>query len=176
MVPERNQVNRPTLADAGIDKKLSRRAQNLVAVPAEKFEARWGSGAVEQNCEIRAYKSFGLQCRAGTPKTREPPGGSAQCPAPAHRHRDTALAGDLSHRPKGWPPVILLAPGPGGAGQSVTWPGLVERARPRQARPPGRHGGHRAGHVESLTAPYSAATPSWAPWHVRPPPRAPRAV
>ncbi len=42
LVPERNQVNRPTLADAGIDKKLSSRAQNLVAVPAEKFEGMLG--------------------------------------------------------------------------------------------------------------------------------------
>ena len=45
---------------------------------------------------------------------------------PCSAQRDTALAGDLSHGPKGEPPVILLAPGSGVAGQSVTWPGLVE--------------------------------------------------
>ena len=30
---------RPTLADAGIDKKLSARAQKLAAVPEKQFEA-----------------------------------------------------------------------------------------------------------------------------------------
>jgi hypothetical protein len=44
LVPNENQVGRPTLADAGIDKKLSSRAQKLAAVPEEQFEstvARW---------------------------------------------------------------------------------------------------------------------------------------
>lgn len=34
---------RPTLADAGIDKKLSSRAQKLAAVPEEKFKADIGA-------------------------------------------------------------------------------------------------------------------------------------
>ena len=34
--------SRPTLADAGIDKKLSSRAQKLAAVPEEKFESMLG--------------------------------------------------------------------------------------------------------------------------------------
>ena len=34
--------NRPTLAEAGIDKKLSSRAQKLAAVPEEKFEGMLG--------------------------------------------------------------------------------------------------------------------------------------
>ena len=39
-VPKENRT--PTLADAGIDRKLSSRAQKLAAVPEEKFEAMLG--------------------------------------------------------------------------------------------------------------------------------------
>ena len=38
LVPDRNQVDRPTLAEVGIDKKLSSRAQKLAAIPEEHFE------------------------------------------------------------------------------------------------------------------------------------------
>ena len=44
LVPQRNQVEKTTLTEAGIDKKLSMRAQQLAAVPAPKFEgllAEW---------------------------------------------------------------------------------------------------------------------------------------
>tara|TARA_Y100000310_G_scaffold5228_1_gene6123 strand:+ start:1448 stop:2455 length:1008 start_codon:yes stop_codon:yes gene_type:complete len=46
-------VLRPTLADAGIDKKLSARAQDLARVPEHKFEAMVGEwrGRVEQETE-----------------------------------------------------------------------------------------------------------------------------
>jgi hypothetical protein len=36
--PKRTQVEKPTLADAGIDKHLADRARKLVAVPEKKFE------------------------------------------------------------------------------------------------------------------------------------------
>ena len=39
-VPKENRT--PTLADAGIDKKLSSRAQKLAAVPEDKFEGMIG--------------------------------------------------------------------------------------------------------------------------------------
>lgn len=42
LVPKENQVARPTLADAGIDKKLSSKAQKLAAVPERKFEGMIG--------------------------------------------------------------------------------------------------------------------------------------
>jgi N6-adenosine-specific RNA methylase IME4 len=40
---ETEQVSRPTLEDAGIDRKLSSRAQKMAAVPAEQFEKTIGS-------------------------------------------------------------------------------------------------------------------------------------
>lgn len=43
-VPKENRT--PTLADAGIDKKLSSRAQKMAAVPAEKFEGMLGEWRV----------------------------------------------------------------------------------------------------------------------------------
>lgn len=39
----RGAAERPTLADLGVDKKLSARAQKLAAVPADDFEARLGN-------------------------------------------------------------------------------------------------------------------------------------
>lgn len=42
LVPERHQVDRPTLAEAGIDKKLSSRAQKLAAIPEDKFDGMIG--------------------------------------------------------------------------------------------------------------------------------------
>ncbi len=42
LVPDRNQVDRPTLADAGIDKKLSSRAQKMANVPDVEFECLLG--------------------------------------------------------------------------------------------------------------------------------------
>jgi phage N-6-adenine-methyltransferase len=42
LVPEAHHVGKPTLADAGIDKKLSSRAQKLAAVPDDKFEETLG--------------------------------------------------------------------------------------------------------------------------------------
>ena len=53
LVPRANQVDRPTLADAGIDKKLSSRAQKLAAVPESKFEGMIGEwrGRVEKENE-----------------------------------------------------------------------------------------------------------------------------
>ena len=75
-----------------------------------------------------------------------------------------------------------------GSGRARCRSGLLERASPRQtstvpetsatrALPPRAweaSGGaaHRAGLVESLSAPYSVATPSGAPWHTRHPTRA----
>ena len=38
LVPERNQVDRPTLSDAGISKKLSSHAQKVAAIPEDEFE------------------------------------------------------------------------------------------------------------------------------------------
>jgi len=40
--PEATQVDKPTLADAGIDKHLADRARKMAAVPEEKFEAALG--------------------------------------------------------------------------------------------------------------------------------------
>lgn len=53
LVPERHQVDRPTLAEAGIDKKLSSRAQKLAAIPEDKFDGMIGEwrGRVEKENE-----------------------------------------------------------------------------------------------------------------------------
>ena len=42
LVSDMNQVGKPTLADAGIDKKLSSRAQKLALVPKSEFEGTVG--------------------------------------------------------------------------------------------------------------------------------------
>ncbi len=42
LVPQGNHVDLPTLAEAGIDKKLSSRAQKLAAVPEDQFEGMLG--------------------------------------------------------------------------------------------------------------------------------------
>ncbi len=97
LVPERNQVNRPTLADAGIDKKLSSRAQNLVAVPAEKFEGMLGKRRGRAELRNQVIKTSVLQCLRGTPDHAPCPRGVRPIAPPDPAQHDTALAGDLSH-------------------------------------------------------------------------------
>lgn len=55
LVPKRNQVEKPTLEEAGIDKKLSSRAQKLAAVPAKEFEQEltdWRERVSSENTRV----------------------------------------------------------------------------------------------------------------------------
>lgn len=67
---------RPTLADAGIDKKLSARAQKLAAVPAEQFEtevAQWRDRVEAEGARVTArLESAGERAMAGKPKKAGP--------------------------------------------------------------------------------------------------------
>ena len=52
---KKNRVLPPTLAEAGIDKKLSSRAQKLAAVPEDEFEGmigEWREDAVDEKKRV----------------------------------------------------------------------------------------------------------------------------
>jgi N6-adenosine-specific RNA methylase IME4 len=70
----------PTLADAGIDKKLSSRAQKLAAIPAEEFESVMGQwrGRVERETErvtVNLLQEGERQQRRESVRDCEPPMG-----------------------------------------------------------------------------------------------------
>jgi len=80
LVPRRNQVERVTLIEAGIDKKLSSRAQKLAALPAPMFEGileKWRARLTTETERVTTnllYESGREQTRAARPPRPLPVG------------------------------------------------------------------------------------------------------
>jgi N6-adenosine-specific RNA methylase IME4 len=80
LVPRRNQVERVTLIEAGIDKKLSSRAQKLAALPAPMFEGileKWRARLTTETERVTTnllYESGREQARAARPPRPLPVG------------------------------------------------------------------------------------------------------
>ncbi len=84
--------------EKGAKQTSVRRAQNLVAVPAEKFEGMLGKRRARAELRNQGLQKFRVAMPAWDPRTHRAPGGCADCPCLAQRV--TALAGGLSHGPK----------------------------------------------------------------------------
>ena len=76
--------------------------KNRMPEGGEKQKPR--SNAVETISES-GLRNFGFALPGWDPRTLMPPRGVRPMPRAGPAHRDTALAGDLSHRPTTGPPV-----------------------------------------------------------------------